>query len=125
VRFLGERDDVSRVLSAADIFCQPNAQPEPFGVAIIEALYAGLPVVATDMGGPTEILHGESCGVLVPPKQPDALADALRELIEHPEQRRKLGAAGPTRARTLSDPGARLHQLHAVLTRIVSGRDGA
>ncbi|MDE3126733.1 MAG: glycosyltransferase, partial [Gemmatimonadota bacterium] len=56
VRFLGERSDVPRVLAAADIFCQPNAQAEPFGVAIIEALYSELPVVASDMGGPSEIL---------------------------------------------------------------------
>ncbi|MDE3053135.1 MAG: glycosyltransferase family 4 protein [Gemmatimonadota bacterium] len=122
VRFLGERSDVPRVLAAADIFCQPNAQAEPFGVAIIEALYAELPVVATDMGGPTEILGGQSCGVLVPPRRPEELAKALRALIEHPSGRHAMGALGPRRARELSDPGAQLQRLHDVLTRATAER---
>lgn len=125
VRFLGERDDVTRVLAAADIFCQPNAQAEPFGVAIIEALYAGLPVVATDMGGPSEILHGETCGVLVPPKQPHELANVLRALVEHPERRRAMGASGPARARALCDPGAQLRRLHEVLAAVIADRAAA
>jgi glycosyltransferase involved in cell wall biosynthesis len=115
VRFLGERSDVSRLLSGADIFCQPNAQAEPFGVAIIEALYAGLPVVATDMGGPAEILADGECGILVPPAEPRALADALRGLLTDRVRRRALGNAGPERARTLCDPAARLDQLCRVL----------
>jgi len=118
VRFLGERNDVPRILRGADIFCQPNLGAEPFGVAIIEALYAGLPVVATNMGGPTEILAGGECGVLVPPDQPRAMADALRELVIDPARRRTLGAAGPARARTLCDPAARLGQLSRVLTEL-------
>ncbi len=122
VRFLGERDDVERVLSAADIFCQPNAQAEPFGVAIIEALYAGLPVVATDMGGPTEILEGQGCGMLVPPRQPHAMADALRLLVKDPDRRRTMSASGPARASELCDPGARLIQLRDVFARVLTDR---
>ncbi len=122
VRFLGERSDVPRVLAAADIFCQPNAQAEPFGVAIIEALYSELPVVATDMGGPSEILGGQSCGVLVPPRRPDELAKALRALIEHPSGRHAMGALGPRRARELSDPGAQLQRLLYVLTDVTAKR---
>ena len=124
VRFLGERDDIGTVLAGADVFCQPNAQPEPFGVAIIEALYAGLPVVATDMGGPREILPGAGCGLLVPPRRPDELAQALRSLVENPSDRRAMGAAGPVRARALCDPGARLQQLHDVLASQLSRRSG-
>ena len=45
VRFLGQRTDVPDLLAAADVFCQPNTGPEPFGIAFVEALYAGLPVV--------------------------------------------------------------------------------
>jgi glycosyltransferase involved in cell wall biosynthesis len=43
VRFAGQRDDVPRLLAAADLHCQPNSSPEPFGVAFVEALAAGLP----------------------------------------------------------------------------------
>ena len=65
VRFLGQRDDVARLLAAADIYCQPNTSPEPFGLAFIEALSAGLPVVSTALGGALEILD-KSCGIVVP-----------------------------------------------------------
>ena len=122
VRFLGERSDVARVLAAADIFCQPNAQAEPFGVAIIEAMYAELPIVATDMGGPSEILGHQSCGVLIPPRRPDELAKVLRALVEHPDGRRAMGALGPRRARELSDPGAQLRRLHDVLAAVIADR---
>src|SRR5579864_448187 len=56
VRFLGERSDVSRILRAADIYCQPNTGPEPFGLAFVEALGAGLPLVSTAIGAAKEII---------------------------------------------------------------------
>ena len=65
VRWLGERQDVRRLLGAADVHCQANVAPEPFGIAYVEALAAGLPVVASRAGGAMEIVD-ESCGVLVP-----------------------------------------------------------
>jgi glycosyltransferase involved in cell wall biosynthesis len=109
VRFLGQRSDVPRLLRAADIHCQPNVSPEPFGLAFIEALQAGLPVVTTAMGGPLEIVN-EACGILVPPR-PEPLAEALRRLVEQPEERRRLGAGGPARAVALCDPDAFLRGL--------------
>jgi glycosyltransferase involved in cell wall biosynthesis len=51
IRFVGQRSDVPRLLAAADVFCQPDSGPEPFGIVSVEALYAGLPVVATAIGG--------------------------------------------------------------------------
>jgi glycosyltransferase involved in cell wall biosynthesis len=102
VLFLGQRTDVPRLLRAADIHCQPNLGPEPFGIAFIEALHAGLPVITTAMGGPLEIIDG-TCGMLVPP-QPDSLAEGLRWLVEEPEERRRLGTAGPARAAALCEP---------------------
>src|SRR5262249_16690754 len=51
VRFLGQRSDVGRLLGAADIYCQPNTAAEPFGIALVEALLAELPVVTTALGG--------------------------------------------------------------------------
>jgi glycosyltransferase involved in cell wall biosynthesis len=124
VRFLGERNDVPVILRNADVLCQPNTQPEAFGVAIIEALYAGLPVVATDMGGPSEILAGGAGGVLVPKGNPRLYADALRTLIADASARRALGALGPERARALCDPTDRLAQLHRVLADVAQ-RGGA
>ena len=121
IRFVGEREDVPRILAAADIHCQPNLGPEPFGIAFVEALYAGLPVVTTALGGPREIVD-PSCGILTPPGDVGALAGALRELIEDPERRRKLGAAGPARAAALCDPSEQVARLTAALAEAKRGR---
>jgi glycosyltransferase involved in cell wall biosynthesis len=114
VRFLGQRRDVPRLLAAADLSCQPNTGAESFGIAPVEALYAGLPVVATRLGGAAEIVD-ESCGVLVPPGDADALAGALGRLLDEPDLRARLGAAGPARARALCDPSATLGRLAELL----------
>jgi glycosyltransferase involved in cell wall biosynthesis len=117
VHFLGQRLDVPRLLAAADIYCQPNLGPEPFGIAFIEALQARLPVVTTGLGGAREIVD-DSCGILVPRDDAKALAGCLRKLIQDPNLREQLGATGPARARTLCDPAARLQQLKNVLAEI-------
>jgi len=114
VRFLGQRSDVPRLLAAADIHCQPNLGPEPFGIALVEALYARLPVVSTRLGGALEIVD-DSCGVLVPPEDPDALAATLGRLIDHRDARLRIGAAGPARAAVLCDPAHILARLERQL----------
>jgi glycosyltransferase involved in cell wall biosynthesis len=107
VRFLGERTDVPRLMAAADVYCQPNTTPEPFGIAFVEALAAAVPVVTTAMGGALEIVD-ERCGILVPEASPALVAAALQRLIDSPTLRASLASAGPSRARLVSDPQARL-----------------
>ncbi len=114
VRFLGERRDVAACLRAADIHCQPNTGPEPFGLAFVEALLAGLPVVTTALGGALEIVTTE-CGVLVPAGDAGGLTAALRKLIGDAGERRRLGEAGPARAQALCDPARQLAALAAAL----------
>jgi len=80
VRFLGERRDVPDLLAAADVFCQANVSPEPFGLSLVEALHTGLPVITSGVGGAVEIVDG-SCGILTPPGDSAAVASALRRLI--------------------------------------------
>jgi glycosyltransferase involved in cell wall biosynthesis len=121
VRFVGERPEVAKILAAADIFCQPNVDPEPFGIAFVEALHAGLPVVASASGGTLEIIDS-SCGILVPAGSPGAVAEALRQLIDKGEVRRRLGTAGPARARQLTDPAAQMSLLAASLDAVSSRR---
>lgn len=116
VRFIGDRRDIASVMRAADIHCQPNTAPEPFGLAFVEALYAGLPVVTTAMGGACEIVTAD-CGVLVPPGDVQALANALQRLIADPGERRRLGSAGPARAAALCDPAEQLATLRRVAAR--------
>jgi glycosyltransferase involved in cell wall biosynthesis len=114
IKFLGARSDVGGVLAAADIYCQPNTAPDAFGISFIEALGAGLPVVTTALGGAIEIVD-ESCGVLVPPGDVDALAAALVRLMDDAGLRRRLGAAGPARAAELCDPSMIMHRMEMLI----------
>ena len=95
VRFLGEvaHEDVPRVLRTFDIFAMPSTW-EGFGVSALEASAMELPVVASDTHGiPDVVVHNET-GILTPPRDVEALADAIARLIADPELRRTMGAAG-------------------------------
>jgi glycosyltransferase involved in cell wall biosynthesis len=113
LRFLGERSDVARLLAAADIHCQPNTGAEPFGIAFVEALAAGLPVVTTDLGGAREIVDA-SCGMLIPVGDVGQLADSLHRLIADPVLRVTLGHGGPVQAKQLCDPARQLARLEEI-----------
>jgi glycosyltransferase involved in cell wall biosynthesis len=114
VRFLGQRHDIPQLLRAADIHCQPNMGPEPFGITFIEALYAGLPLVTTRIGGALEIVD-DSCGILVPEGDAAELSNALRRLIIDRARLSELGTGGPVRARTLCDPVQQVDKLFQLL----------
>jgi glycosyltransferase involved in cell wall biosynthesis len=117
VRFLGERSDVSELLPASDIHCQPNKGPEPFGNTFIEALCAGLPVVTVRMGGALEIVD-DSCGILVPPNDSEALASALQSLIHNSALRQRLGASGFARAQELTGVQKQMKRLLKVFREV-------
>jgi glycosyltransferase involved in cell wall biosynthesis len=117
VRFVGQRSDVPRLLSAADIYCQPNTAPDSFGITFVEALLARLPVVTTALGGAVEIVD-DSCGILVPPGDPTVLAASLRRLILDSNLRSRLGAGGSSRAQRLCDPPQQISYLYEFLRRV-------
>lgn len=99
VHFPGWREDIPDVLALCDLFVLPSLG-EHFGRVLIEAMAMARAVVATDAGGVPEIvLHGET-GLLVPPAQPKALAEAVLALLEDPGRTARLGAAGRRRAET-------------------------
>ncbi len=100
VRLLGFRRDVGTLLAAADIFCLTSRR-EGVPVAILEAMAAGRAVVATRVGGVSELVVDGETGHLVPPADPGALAAALARLTADDERRATLGAAGQARARAL------------------------
>lgn len=93
LRFLGVRDDVSRLMAAADVFTLPSLG-EGFPLAVAEAMAAGLPVVSTQVGGVPEIVLANITGLLVAPKSPTRLADGLLKLLEDPVLARRMGLAG-------------------------------
>jgi glycosyltransferase involved in cell wall biosynthesis len=100
VRFLGYRADVPDLLRAADLFVLPSHR-EGMPRSIIEAMLSGLPVVATDIrGAREEVVDGET-GLIVPVKDPAALADALARLAGDAQLRTRFAVAGLSRARTL------------------------
>ena len=80
----------------ADTFCLPSRQ-EGFGIVFVEAMAAGLPVIAARAGATPEVVEHERTGLLVPPSDPEALASTLIRLLTRPEERKRLGEAG-TRA---------------------------
>ena len=91
VNFLGMRDDVTSLLAAADIFILPSLW-EGLPRALLEAIAAGLPAVATRVDGTQELITDGIHGLLVPPNDPEALADSIIQLLENPELRAKIGA---------------------------------
>jgi glycosyltransferase involved in cell wall biosynthesis len=79
VHWLGPRDDIPDLLADLDVLVLASTDPEPYGLILVEALASGTPVVATDQGGPPEIIAGAAPGAgrLVPPRDPAALAAAI------------------------------------------------
>ncbi len=99
VTFAGVVDGVAkrRFLEDADLLVFPGWQPEGLPLVVLEAMAAGLPVIATPTGAiPDAVVHGET-GYLVPPRDPDALARRMAELAADPALRQRLGGAGRQR----------------------------
>jgi glycosyltransferase involved in cell wall biosynthesis len=90
-------DELQRLYARAAVVACPSRR-EGFGVACLEAMAHGRPVVATDVGGLRDLVVDGETGLVVPPRDPDALRGALERLLGDPELRRKLGAAGRERA---------------------------
>ena len=93
VAFTGAREDVPRLLAAADLFVLPSLT-EALPTVLAEAMAAGLPIVATTVGGIPEMTrHGEAA-LLVPPADPGALAAAVCRLLSNPRQAAAMGRSG-------------------------------
>jgi len=99
VHLAGSVGDVADWLRRAELFVHP-ARWEGFGLALLEAMLAGLPIVASDVSSIPEIVVASSTGVLVPPDDVSALAEAIDGLLDDPARARAFGAAGLERART-------------------------
>ncbi|MGH3016651.1 MAG: glycosyltransferase family 4 protein, partial [Gaiellaceae bacterium] len=101
VRFLGYRPEASSLLAGMDLLAIPS-RFEGLPLVAIEAMHAGVPVVAASVGGVPEVLG--DCGVLVPPEDPRALADAILALAGDGDRRAQLADAARERARELFSP---------------------
>ena len=87
----GYRADVPDLVSSLDILIHASIMPEPFGMVILEGMCLEKPVIATDIGGPREIIEAGVSGILVPPAKPMILAEKIEYLLEHPDVREEIG----------------------------------
>jgi glycosyltransferase involved in cell wall biosynthesis len=93
VRFAGFREDLERVLPCLDVLVHP-AEMEGLGVSLLQAAASGVPVVATRVGGIPEIVRDGVNGLLIPPRNPEAISEAVIKLLGDPERARAMGAEG-------------------------------
>ena len=100
VEFLGRvsEEDKLRAFATADIYASPATGQESFGIVLLEAMAAGKAIVCSDIHGYKGVVRRGDQALLVPPKDPDALADALITLIRDPERRALMGESGRRRA---------------------------
>jgi L-malate glycosyltransferase len=120
-RFAGGISDLKVYLSAADIFVLPS-RSEGFSNAIVEAMAASLPVVATDVGGNAEAVQDGVTGYIVPPEDPAALAAAIVRLLSDPSNAEEMGQAGKRRAAERFTTDAMMRQITGVYSRLLAGQ---
>lgn len=110
-------EELPRFHAAATVFCSPAIGQESFGMTLVEAMAAGVPVVATDIPGYQEVVRNGMEGLLVRPNDPAALSDAIRRVLFEPDLATSLAEAGRIRARAFS--------WDAVVPRLEAVYDGA
>lgn len=116
VHWIGFRDDVPAVMRALDVLAYPSVM-EGFGIAAVEAMAAGVPVIGCRAAALPEVLDHEKEGLLVPPHDADALVAAIRRLVEDPELRRTLGQAGRRRVERRFTESRMIDEYERVLAR--------
>jgi glycosyltransferase involved in cell wall biosynthesis len=97
VRLLGARWDIPEILAAIDVFAMTSLW-EGFPICYLEALAMGVPVVGTEAGGAAETVLDGQTGFIVPPKQPELVAERILRLLGDDEERRRMGEAGRAHA---------------------------
>jgi glycosyltransferase involved in cell wall biosynthesis len=110
IRFLGLRQDIPDIISLFDIYVQPSLA-EAFSISITEAMSMGVPCIVTDVGGNREIIGDDGCGILVPPRNPDALKDAIIKLAHDTNLRKRMGKAAAERIYKEFSPQRYIHSL--------------
>ena len=117
VTFTGFREDVPAVMNALDLFVLPSHE-EPFGIVLLEAMAASRPIVATAAGGVPEIVADGAEALLVPPRDPAAMAAAMERLLDDPGLAASLGAAAHERVAAefpLWRPAAAMRELYTCI----------
>ena len=124
VRFLGERTDVPQLMAAADVFLLSSLS-EGVSVTLLEAMAAGLPIAATDVGGNPEVIDAGRTGLLAPRGDDAALAAHLVRLIQNPDLRQTMGQAGRERLREKFTQTQMHHQYEQLYRHMLNRPDDA
>jgi len=119
VRFTGYRDDIPQVMAAADVITHCSTHPDPFPGVVLQGMSLGKAVIATNIGGAREQIENGVSGVLVPPGDPVALADAIRALLADPNRREALGRAAARRVASSFTSGSFYRRLSEVYRRLI------
>jgi glycosyltransferase involved in cell wall biosynthesis len=123
IEFRGFREDVWAELDLMDVLVHASVTPEPFGQVIVEAMLAGVPVIAAAGGGPSEIVTDGIDGLLYPAGDVDALTQALQRLRSDGTLRARLGDAARIRAEQFS-PQAASASVMALYRRVLESSSG-
>jgi glycosyltransferase involved in cell wall biosynthesis len=119
VKWLGLRSNVQDYMAAFDVLAVPSIE-EPLGLVALESLAAGTPVVASQTGGLPEIVRPGENGILVPPKDPHKLAQAIIELAKSKSKREQLGENGRQMVQQEFDPVQLTRQVELVFHNVVA-----
>jgi glycosyltransferase involved in cell wall biosynthesis len=122
VVFTGFRDDVGEIMASMDLLVHASVLPEPFGLVIIEAMAQGLPVVATRGGGVGEIVDDGETGILVPPRDAGAMAEAISMLLADPARAKSMGEAGRRTVAERFDLRDKVKEMEAEMTAVLQAR---
>jgi glycosyltransferase involved in cell wall biosynthesis len=110
-------------LASLDCLVNPSSRPEPFGMSIIEAMAHGVPVIATDAGGPAEIIVPGHSGLLVPMRQPQSLAAAMIKLVSDPDLRGALGRRGRARVEERFEYRRQANRMSELFAHVLTTRE--
>jgi glycosyltransferase involved in cell wall biosynthesis len=123
VHFAGQQDDVRAWLAAMDMFVL-SSDWEGMPNAMLEAMAAGLPVIATAVGGTPEVVVDGVTGLLVPPRDPAALAEAIARLLRDPQLRRQMGQAGQERVKAQFNISTTIRRTEALYQQLIEEKLG-
>jgi glycosyltransferase involved in cell wall biosynthesis len=124
VLLTGERSDVAACLDAMDVAIHASIKPEPFGRVMIEAMALGRPLIAPREGGPLAIVDDGVTGLLVEPRDADALAVAIETLVADGDRRQAMGVAARRRVDEVFDLRHHVHAIEAIFDEILGARAG-
>ncbi len=122
IHFAGFRTDAPQLAGACDLFCLPSIGREGFSRAVVEAMAYGTPAISSDVGGMPEMVDHGVTGLIVPQKDPQALADAIQDLYENPELRERMGQAARERIDKVFNCRRTVRETHALYRKLTSTR---